>query len=229
MNKKSVLVIIPTFNPPETLPSFCQAILGEGFGGILILNDGSAPSYEETLQECKMAGVSLSGYSENRGKGNALKCAIEYAHRSLSGYDYYLFCDDDGQHSLADLCRMADLGLQKNSHFILGTRDLRQMPWKSYIGNKAMRIFLRLFHKIEVSDTQCGLRLTSLTTAQRLLGIEEAKFGFELQALILIARESQSIETLEIDTIYIDKNSATRFDPIRDSFDVLKSLFTRNP
>lgn len=229
MSRKRVLVIIPTYNPPESLPDFCRQILGQGFGHVLLLNDGSLPAHAPVFGDCVLPGVTIQGYATNRGKGNALKCAIEFALSNLPDFDYHLFCDDDGQHSLKDLCRIADQGLAKDSAFILGVRDLRLMPWKSYIGNFTMRVSLRLTHGLEVPDTQCGLRLLKNTSSLKLLSIKESKFGFELQALILLSQELPTLETMEIETIYIDKNSATRFDPVRDSLDVLRSLFKRTP
>ena len=219
---KEIVVIIPSYCPPDTLVPFCEGLRQLGFEHILVVNDGSHRDYEPIFDRILKCGIDVVTSTKNRGKGHAIKTGIVHAMEAYPDSTHYIFCDDDGQHSLNDVLRVAKKSVSENLMFAIGERDFSvNTPWKSLLGNRFTSTVLGLCHGIRAPDSQSGLRCISCAVAPLLLKIKEDRFGFELRALILIYKSGIKIEAIPIETIYFNGNSRTRFKPIRDSLAVI--------
>lgn len=230
MNKllNRTVVIIPSYNPPDSLPELCQELFGIGFESILIVNDGSSSETLPIFTRATEKGCIVTSLSKNEGKGSAIRRGILHVLQNMPECENMVFCDDDGQHSPLDVMEVSLMGVSISSGFVIGVRDVNQMPFKSYIGNKIMCLVLKHYHGLNIPDTQSGLRFISKDCAGLLLSLNHKRFSFELMSLIYLHNKNIEIMTCPIRTIYFNKNRATRFMPIHDSFDVVRStLFTK--
>jgi glycosyltransferase involved in cell wall biosynthesis len=221
-----VLVVIPSFSPPATLPQFCQSLLKLQLPGILLIDDGSPPEFLPIFEECRALGVKILRGPKNLGKGEALRSAMRYILES-SDWDAAIFCDDDGQHSPSDIFNIAFQGKLRNLPFLMGTRDLGKMPLKSFIGNFVMTKLLRLFWGLNLSDTQSGLRFVEKEVMAHLISIKNERFSFEMICLMKLFELGYEIHSMPIETIYFESNKRTRFKAMKDSALVFSCLLHR--
>jgi glycosyltransferase involved in cell wall biosynthesis len=221
----NVLVIIPSFDPPDTFPSLCKKLYQQGFQYILVVNDGSPEYSTKIFFKIKELGVHLINLEKNEGKGHALKLGIQYAYKHFKSCNHVVFCDDDGQHTPDDVANVALFGLKNNYDFVIGTRNILDMPIKSFIGNAVTIILMRSLHGIDIPDTQSGLRFFSMETLSIILELVGKRFSFETHSLIRLKKNNIPITTFPIKTIYFDQNKKSRFQLLEDSMDVLKSFF----
>lgn len=226
MNSLSeILVIIPSYCPPQSFPHLIDQLKSQGFRKIMVINDGSPEDFGKIFAEVSKREVRLVNLSKNFGKGHALKEGIKEAVKNYPGIDYLVFCDDDGQHEPEDVKKLSEYGLN-GKDFVIGSRDIYKMPLKSFIGNMTMKIALKYLKGISIPDTQSGLRFMSRKCAGMLMELEHSRFGFELQVLLLLKAKNIIIESFPVKTIYFDKNKSSRFMPLKDSIDVVFSLFS---
>ena len=216
---RHVAVIIPSFCPPEGLSVLCEELKRQDFQKILVINDGSPKDYDSIFEALN---VDLIQSDKNRGKGHAIKLGISYALKSYTDVSHFIFCDDDGQHAVRDVARVAREAVNERRMFILGQRNFpSHTPWKSLLGNVITSLILRFRYGLNAPDSQTGLRCVARELASQMLTITEERFGFELKTLIMLHQSSVEIYSVPIETIYYEGNSRTRFRPIRDSLSVL--------
>ena len=74
MNPQECCVLIPSLSPDERLPEYVQALRGAGFGLVLVVDDGSAETYQEIFSRiAAWLGCHVLHHGVNRGKGAALR------------------------------------------------------------------------------------------------------------------------------------------------------------
>ena len=208
-------VLIPVYQPTDTLIALTEALSREGFH-ILIVDDGSGAAYAPIFSRLEPFAQILS-YSENRGKGYALKHGMR---RLLSDgtCDALITADADGQHSVRDICRVRD-ELEQGHSFVLTTRQLHQkgVPFLSRFGNTMSRFICALSGGCYLPDNQSGLRGFSADCLPWLCAIGGDKYDYEMNVLLYAERQELSIRCLPIEVIYLNDNKGSHFDPFRDT------------
>ena len=121
--------------------------------------------------------------------------------------------------------RVAKEAETNRSGLVLGSRKLEgKVPLRSRLGNSLTRLVYRLATRSAVYDTQTGLRAYSDKLIDRLIEIEGSRYEYEMNMLMELARDGCDIEEVWIDTVYIDNNSASHFDPIKDSVKIYAEI-----
>ena len=212
-------IVIPALDPPETLLGLVDALRIGAMGRIVVVNDGST---ERTLFRAleHLEDVTVLHHEENRGKGEALKTGFRHllACEALTGI---VTVDADGQHLPEDVDRVLGLAGTEPGALILGARGFEgDVPVKSAVGNKAARTVLKMAAGLDLRDTQTGLRAVPRSLAERCLAVESARYEFELEMLLMAKRIDVPIRETGIATVYVDRNRATHFRPVRDSIGI---------
>ena len=212
-------IVIPALDPPETLPGLVDELRSRALGRIVVVNDGSAePSLFRALEDTD--DVTVLHHEANRGKGEALKTGFRHLLTSETVTNI-VTVDADGQHLAEDAARVRDAARSEPDALILGARGFEAgVPLKSAVGNKATRAVLRLTTGLDLKDSQTGLRAVPRPLAERCLAIESARYEFELEMLLLARRMDIAIRETDVTTVYLDRNRATHFRPIRDSINI---------
>jgi glycosyltransferase involved in cell wall biosynthesis len=212
------LLLIPAYEPLPSLPDVLAAALAGGaFAGAIVVDDGSSEHCAPIFEACRVIeSVTVVRHAQNRGKGAALKTGLELAARDprVPGV---VTADADGQHLPSDIVKVAD-ALQRNpEHMILGARSFGpEVPLRSRFGNLMTCKVLGMVTGQRLSDTQTGLRAIPRSLIPQLLAISSNGYEFELDAL-LRCRGPRVIEEVTIETVYLDGNLSSHFDPILDS------------
>jgi len=209
-------ILIPAYQPDEKLTAFAGDCVAAGYN-VFVVNDGSTEGLEIFDEIGEFPGVTVLGYSENHGKGYALKFGLEAMARR--GYTGVITADADGQHRIHDLEKVEHAMRANPASLILGSRNTAEMPPRSKAGNRLTRSLFSLLYGIRLSDTQTGLRGIPLTseTLPLLLGLSGDRYEYEMQMLqeskVLFAG---GIVEVPIETVYLENNISSHFRPLRD-------------
>ena len=220
-----IIVIIPAYNPDEPLMLDFINKLSKSFNNIVIINDGSNSSHNTFFAELATKSyIHLITHCINLGKGQALKTAINYVMVQFPDCKGIVTADCDGQHSIKDIENCAKAVLKNQSNLILGVRNFNQddVPPRSRFGNKLTRTVFKLFIGLSITDTQTGLRGMSRKIACTFLETKGSRYEYETNMLIDCKLKEINIIEVPIETIYINSNSGSHFNPLKDSFSIYK-------
>jgi len=223
----NAVVVIPALNPTPDLTGFVHKLHDNGVTQVIVVNDGSDISLNFIFQELeKLKYCTVLSHKENYGKGRALKTAFLYINKYFPNADSVVTADADGQHSVEDICKVFELqSLNKNS-LILGVRDLKKMPRRSYIGNKLANITFKFFYGATVGDTQTGLRGIPVSELSWMIDLKGDRFEYEINMLIKASRKNIDFLEVPIETLYFDNNSGTHYNALVDSAKIFLRLFS---
>lgn len=187
---------------------------------VVVVDDGSGPAFRGIFQACAAAGCDVIGHPTNRGKGYALKRGFAYVADRYPGRDV-VCADCDGQHTLADITRVAEAVGEHRDGIVLGARAfVGDVPARSRFGNDLTRLVFRLSTGRRLQDTQTGLRGYPASMLPWLQTITGDRFEYELDVLLAAHRVGYAFHEVDIETVYLDDNASSHFDPIRDSIRV---------
>lgn len=222
---KDIFVIVPTLNPNiEVLDEFLKKLKKE-FKNIMVYDDGCREEYQSYFKKLEKDHIVVLHHYVNLGKGRAMKDAFNYILNEYPDIKGVVTADSDGQHSVKDIKRCAELILENPDSLILGCRnfDAAHVPKRNRFGNKTTRTVLKLFVGIKVSDTQTGLRGLSREVMVKFITTQGDRFEYETNQLIDTITKNVPIKEFEIDTIYEkNSNSESHFNPIKDSIAIYK-------
>jgi glycosyltransferase involved in cell wall biosynthesis len=218
------VLIIPAYKPTAALSQLVAELLQiNPLQDMIIINDGSTGEPLRLLNElAKLPQVVVLHHAVNLGKGQALKTAFNYyllnSDPSAVGI---VTADADAQHSAKDIQNIV-AHLQSTPQTVcLGSRQFKQnVPFRSRFGNSLTRKLFKLLIGKSVYDTQTGLRGLPRFVLPDLLQISAQRYEYELDMLIRLIRQKIEITEIPIETIYIDDNKGSHFNPLIDSLKV---------
>ncbi len=221
---KNIFIVIPSLDPEEDIMSKFITELQSEFENILVINDGSKDSHDKFFKSLEKKGIKVIRHYRNFGKGRALKNAFNYLLNEYKDIEGVITCDCDGQHSVKDIKKCAKSLLKNKNKLILGVRnfDKENVPNKSKFGNKITRNIFKIFIGLTISDTQTGLRGLSKELMNKFLDLSGERYEYETNMLIACKNENIDIEEVEIETIYLNSNANSHFNPLRDSIMIYK-------
>jgi glycosyltransferase involved in cell wall biosynthesis len=212
ISKKQVWVLIPAFNEAENIERVLSELIQREFGGYIVVDDGSTDS---TANLALKYGAVLLRHPINQGVGAALKTGLNYA--NLSGIEWVLQLDGDGQHSIASTSAMLKHG---SADLIIGTRD-----WENYQFGKVRKLaqlfllFTLYLNGVRgVNDPTSGFRLFGKKAINFYSDAMPPNFiGDTVEALILGAKEGLRIESqvVQMSTRQSGKSSHTGMKIVR--------------
>ena len=228
---KNITILIPALNPDKRLVSLINDLINNNFYNIIVINDGSDIKHEKYFKEIEKDVILLT-HSNNLGKGRALKTGFNYYLNNIKNNIGIITVDADGQHQIKDIEQLYNCIKNNSNSLILGCRNFKQnnIPFRSRFGNIITKQIFKFLTGINIKDTQTGLRAIPNNYLSKLLTIDGEKFDFETNMLIYAKQENISILEQEINTIYIEKNKSSHFNPLIDSLKIyfifLKYIFS---
>lgn len=230
-NQSFAVLVIPSLNPNEKLLTLIKEA-SVYFSDIIIVNDGSGKEFDYIYKKiCSdYKGIHYLRHETNKGKGSALKTAMEYF-ISSSISDSYLgvvTADSDGQHETNDIIAIdKQLGVHGKRSLVIGYRNLNsdKMPIRSKFGNKSTAYLFRTLYGVELKDTQSGLRAFSKDIIPWLLKIKGDRFEYEMNMLIKSKGADFDVHEHPISTKY-EQNHKSHFRSLKDSVRVLGVLLS---
>lgn len=232
MDLEKIVVIIPALNPDEKLLRILSQLIGSGYKKIILVNDGSKKEqeyiFEEALKMGEERGASLDilKHNVNLGQGRAYKTAFNFLLGKYSDSAGIIQCDADGQHHIEDILECTRLLLERKNEFILGVRDFNSpnVPFRSRFGNKCTSMVLNIFCGIRVKDTQTGLKGIPYFLIPYLVETPGERFEYATSVLLEVKKRDVAITQFDIQTIYINGNESSHFNPLLDSIRIYSLL-----
>jgi len=217
------IALIPAYEPDVRLVELVEELVNASFK-VVIVNDGSSAAYSQRFNMCKDY-ATIINHPVNMGKGVALKTGLGYIKEFFNGPYTVVTVDADGQHKITDVIRVCKFAQSHPESLILGSRKLQKnTPLRSKVGNYITRKVYQLVSVSKVYDTQTGLRAFSQSLVSRMLEIKGDRYEYEMNVLMHFAKERIDIREIQIETVYIDGNSSSHFNTIKDSVKIYKEI-----
>lgn len=224
---EDIILLVPAYNPDERIMEQFLQDLTKEFTRILIVDDGSKKTHLSFFQKIEKRGIPVLHHETNRGKGRAIKTGFEYILSNYKDFTGVITADCDGQHTVSDIKKCALKLRETPNDLIVGCRnfDDKNVPERSKFGNKLTRSVFKIFIGISITDTQSGLRGFSEELMKLFLKTEGERYEYETNMLIDCKKYDINIQEVMIQTVYLNHNQGSHFNPIKDSLKIYKLFF----
>ena len=149
-------------------------------------------------------------HGRNRGKGAALKTGFAWIRANQSGTKGVVTADADGQHTVADITRVAEAVAEHPGGLVLGVRRFNgHVPFRSRFGNYWTMGFFWLITGLAVKDTQTGLRGIPRDLLDRVANLPGDRYEYETNVLLNLRQFGIPYTEVTIRTVYEDGNAAS--------------------
>ena len=213
------VVIIPALNPDEKLILLVEELQKKDLHTIVV-DDGSGAEYAAIFELLKdKYACDICTHPSNCGKGRALKTGIRFLLDKYPDSTGFVTADADGQHAVANIGVIAGVLGGNPQALVLGVRNFKEqgIPFRSRFGNKMTSSIFCAATGIRCQDTQTGLRGVPMQYADLCLGLTGERYEYEMNMLMTFVENKIPFRQVPIETIYIENNRASHFDPIKDS------------
>lgn len=211
---------MPAYNPDGRLLELLARLRGR-FSRLVLVDDGSV-SGREIFDRARGLVEKILVHDRNRGKGAALKTAFAYLGDSAD----VVTADADGQHTPEDIAKIADALATHRNGLVLGVRSFAgKVPLRSRFGNFWTRWMFFLMTGLTVSDTQTGLRGIPAALVPRVASLPGERYEYEMAMLADARYHPEKPFQIPIETVYVDGNATSHFNPLLDSIRIYRSLF----
>ena len=219
---KKRIALIPSYEPDGALLQVVSELLAHPFI-VVVVNDGSNSSFDEIFKQLPSE-VHYLSYKENHGKGYALKYGFKYIRDYLKLDTTVVTMDSDGQHKVEDAIRICD-ACEQVGGLVLGSRYFgKGTPFKSRFGNFMARTSFLISTRHKIYDTQTGLRAFNTSLLDMLIHVKGNRYEYEMNVLLEAIRQEVPINEEKIETIYLDNNSGTHYNPFKDTWRIFKEV-----
>lgn len=223
-NKRAV-VLIPAYKPDERLIALTQELL-ESKLDVMLVDDGGQKAFEHIFEACRALGAKVAVHAVNMGKGRALKTGINACLLEWPDLFGVVTADADGQHTPKDILRLIDALYEHPDKLVLGSREFTgDVPFKSRWGNRITRAVYALASGVHVGDTQTGLRALPRCALEEMARIDGERYEYEMNVLLKLRDMHLGVFEVPIETIYIDDNAGSHFNPVRDAMRIYAVIF----
>ena len=211
---RRLCVIIPTFNNVQTIGQVVKDVMSY-CDQLIVVDDGCTDGTLDVLHSLSES-IHLVSYQPNRGQGHALVAGFKKA-KEL-GYTHAITIDADGQHFADDIPQLIAEMERCPQAIIVGCRNLteKNMPRQNTFANRFSNFWFRLQTGINLSDTQSGYRLYTLSSL-RGLSLITSRYEAELELLVFAAWAGVQICSVPVKVYYPPvEERVSHFRPVYD-------------
>jgi len=210
-------ILIPAYKPDDKLVVLTDQLLTHDDLKLVVVDDGSGEAFRPVFEALDKR-VTLISYPDNKGKGGALKTGIRYIMDHMPECERLVTADADGQHRYADIRRVLDKSEEMPGALVLGSRAFDgDVPLRSRFGNAMTRQVFAIASGVKVRDTQTGLRGFDRDGMRLFVDVPGDRYEYEINMLLTAARAEMPIYEVTIETVYLNDNESSHFNPLKDS------------
>ena len=226
MDKQSgIIVLIPAYKPDARLIELVRELRDRQLD-VMLVDDGGQEAFAPVFAQCRELGAEVAVHTVNLGKGRALKTGINAALLRWPELRAIVTADADGQHTPKDILRLIDAVDEHPDTLVLGSRKFTgDVPFKSRWGNRITRTVYGLASGVRIYDTQTGLRALPRCALDEMLRIDGERYEYEMNVLLKLRDMKLGVFEVPIETIYINDNAGSHFNPVRDAFRIYLVIF----
>ena len=220
------VVLIPAYKPDRRFIELTKELLAAGFS-VVAVDDGSGEDCRPFFLEAEAMGVRVATHEINRGKGAAIKTGIRYIMEHFTQIEGVITADCDGRHTKEDILRIARLLKRYPNRMIVGSRFLRKqkIPRSYALTNRFIRVIYHLATGVALQDTQTGLRGIPVRILPSMAFVRGERFEYEMNVLLKLRDWNVHVMEVPITVIYSADHGPYCYNPMRDSWRILKQLF----
>lgn len=199
---RKLSVIIPVYNEAQTVAQVIDRVATVELEGlereIIVVDDGSTDRTNEVLERVteRWPGlVATIRHEENRGKGAAVRTALEH----VTG-DIVITQDADLEYDPGEYPRLLAPFKDPAVHVVYGSRNLRENPrssWSFYWGGRLVSWVANLLYGSDLTDEATGYKLFR-TELLRSLDLEVDGFAFCPEVTGKVLRRNIDIHEISI-------------------------------
>lgn len=197
-----VSVLMPVYNERETVERAIAGVLEAGISDsleLLVVDDGSTDGTRELLRETSWpAAVRVLHHDRNRGKGAAIRTALESAQGEWS-----TIMDADLEYEPTDIPLLLEPLRNGRATVVYGTRAFKSHSAYSFwyvVGNRAVTLAANVIYNSWISDMMTGHKAMA-TDLFRTLDLCER--GFAIEAEITARLLLRGIRIYEVPIEYV--------------------------
>jgi len=219
------VVLIPAYKPDERLIDLTRELVDNELR-VLLVDDGGREQFRAIFDACEALGAKVAVHAVNQGKGRALKTGINASLNIWPDLTGIVTADADGQHTPKDILRLIDAMAEHPDTLVLGSREFTgDVPFKSRWGNRITRAVYTLVSGVRVRDTQTGLRALPRCALEDMIRIDGERYEYEMNVLLKLREMKIGVFEVPIETIYINDNAGSHFNPVRDAIKIYMVIF----
>ena len=224
---KSTVILIPAYRAEMSLVTLIKS-LREACkeSPIVVVRDGMQGDQKVYDSIVGIEMVEVIEHLINLGKGRALKTGFNYIGLKYPNSIGVVTVDADGQHLPMDVARVSSKLFEDNA-MILGSRFQvkERIPFRSQLGNRLTRLVFKFFLGLSLQDTQTGLRAVPNKCIPELISLGGERYEYETNMLIHAKQHGWRIAEVPIQTVYVDQNRGSHFNPVLDSMRIYFLIF----
>ena len=224
-----ISLVVPMYNESSIIADTAKVLdkyMSEHFGDdyeIIFADDGSRDGSASIVNELGLTNVRVVGYSQNQGKGCAVRCGV-----LASNGDVVLFTDADLAYGV-DVIEEAVKILEKGEYPVLvasrakhrdgyeGYTPIRKLASKTYIK------VLNLFGGIKISDAQCGFKGFKGDIAREIFSLcQTNNFAFDLEVILWAQKMKHKIYEMPAKII---NHRESKVNVLKDAVRMSKEIF----
>jgi glycosyltransferase involved in cell wall biosynthesis len=176
-------VIIPIYNEASTLSALLDRVLDVPITKeILVVDDGSDKATKLELERSVTAEVKLITHVENRGKGTAIRTALEQASGNV-----VIIQDADLEYFPEDYTILAQAYQDNDAQAVYGVRDLSHRSSLMRWGNNLMTLATNLLYRSRLHDMETCYKLIDRRLLQS-LNLRSHRFEIEAEITAKLLR-----------------------------------------
>ena len=173
---------------------------------IICVNDGSSDNTLKELRRAECESVKVVTYNKNEGKGQALKRGTKVAKGK-----YIAFVDSDLELSPRFLKHFFEIMYINNADVVIGSKmhpkSKVDYPWYRKILSFGYFILLKILFRLNIKDTQTGLKLFKAEVIQEVMPqILVKKYAFDIEVLSIINKKGLKIVDAPIELVFGREN-----------------------
>jgi len=190
-NFKRLSILIPVFNEVQTVEEIIRRVRATDSCGlereIVVVDDASTDGTGDLLKKIQqVGGVKVVSHPYNRGKGAALRTALEQATGEI-----VVIQDADLEYDPADYPVLLKPILDGRADVVYGSRFLagthRVLLFWHFMANKFLTLLSNLFCNLNLSDMETGYKVFRRKCVDGLT-LNSERFGIEPELTAKLAR-----------------------------------------
>jgi glycosyltransferase involved in cell wall biosynthesis len=188
---RTISILIPVFNEARTVEEIVRRVRAADTGGlhkeIILVDDASTDNSGDILKQLAQAGhVKVFSHPSNRGKGAAVRSAIERA----TG-DILLIQDADLEYDPSDYPLLLKPLLDGRADVVYGSRFLggphRVLFFWHYVANRFLTLLSNMVCNLNLTDMETGYKLFKRSCLDG-VKLTSNRFGIEPELTAKFAR-----------------------------------------
>lgn len=219
---------IPMYNEMSIIKETARVLsdyMAENFDDyeIIFADDGSTDGCGSAVEEMHLPNVRVVGYSQNMGKGYAVRTAVIAADG-----DIVMFTDADLAYGTDVIKEVFDT-FEKNAGagMVIGSRNLHKDGYEGYtaIRKLASKTYIKVLSVVggfKLSDSQCGCKAFRGKESKEIFSrCEVNRFAFDFECILWATKLKINIVEMPVKII---NHRESKVNVLKDSFKMVRDI-----